>query len=248
MSQLALITGGGRGIGAETARLLAGRGWDVCVSYRTDADAAAGVVADCERLGQRALAVRADVSVDEDIAALFKRCDVELGTLDALVNNAGIVAPKSRVDEMDRARLEKMMTVNVVGPMLCAGEAVRRMSTRYDGNGGVIVNVSSVAARIGSPGEYVDYAASKGAIDTMTIGLAREVAEEGIRVNCARPGVIDTEIHASGGQPDRAQRQAVNIPLKRPGQPGEVAAAIAWLCSPEASYVTWALLDVAGGR
>jgi NAD(P)-dependent dehydrogenase (short-subunit alcohol dehydrogenase family) len=248
MAKLAVITGGSRGIGAVTATLLAGRGWDICLSYRDDAAAAAAVVRECEENGTRAIAVRADVSVEAEAIELFAQCDARLGTLDTLINNAGIVGPRARVDELDVDRLERMMAVNVIGPFLCAREAVRRMSTRHVGVGGSIVNVSSAAARLGSPGEYVDYAASKGAIDTMTIGLAREVAEEGIRVNAVRPGVINTEIHASGGQPDRAQEQAPNIPLKRPGEPAEVAAAIAWLCSDDASYVTGALLDVAGGR
>jgi NAD(P)-dependent dehydrogenase (short-subunit alcohol dehydrogenase family) len=248
MARVALITGGSRGIGATTARLLAGQGWDICLSFNRDADAASWVVDECELLGRSALAVRADVAIEADVLNLFNECETSLGSPGALINNAGIVDRRSRVDEMDLARLERMMAVNVVGAFLCVREAVRRMSTRHGGSGGAIVNVSSAAARLGSPGEYVDYAASKGAIDTMTIGLAREVAEEGIRVNAVRPGVIDTEIHASGGQPDRAQRVAPTIPMKRPGNAVEVANAIAWLCSDGASYVTGALLDVAGGR
>jgi NAD(P)-dependent dehydrogenase (short-subunit alcohol dehydrogenase family) len=248
MAKVALVTGGGRGIGAVTAQLLASRGWSVCVGYQRDTEAAAKVVDSCEQYGARALAVRADVSVADEVLEMFRQCDERLGNLDVLVNNAGIVAPRSRVDELDVDRLQRMMAVNVVGPFLCAREAIRRMSTRYDGHGGSIVNVSSAASRLGSAGEYVDYAASKGAIDTMTLGLAREVADEGIRVNAVRPGVIDTEIHASGGQPDRAHQLGSSIPMKRPGLPTEIAHAIGWLCSDEASYVTGALLDVTGGR
>jgi NAD(P)-dependent dehydrogenase (short-subunit alcohol dehydrogenase family) len=245
---IAVVTGASRGIGASTAVLLAQQGWDVCVGYRVDGDAAHAVVDACRREGRRAIAVAADMASASDIDALFRQVDDELGPLDALVNNAGIVAAKARVDEIDAARLERLMSVNVVGPFLCAGHAVRRMSTRHGGSGGAIVNVSSAAARLGSPGEYVDYAATKAAIDTMTVGLAREVAAEGIRVNAVRPGIIDTEIHASGGQPDRASRLSSVVPMLRPGQPVEVADAIAWLCSSGASYVTAAIVDVAGGR
>jgi NAD(P)-dependent dehydrogenase (short-subunit alcohol dehydrogenase family) len=245
---VAIVTGGSRGIGAETAVALAATGWDVAVSYRDDTAAAAAVVARCHDAGGRGVAVRADVSVADDVAALFAAVDAELGTVRALVNNAGIVGPKARVDEIDATRLQRMFAVNVIGAFLCAGEAVRRMSTTRGGRGGVIVNISSAASRLGSPGEYVDYAASKGAIDTFTIGLAKEVATEGIRVNAVRPGIIRTGIHASGGQPDRADRLAPVVPMGRPGDPGEVAAAIVWLCSDEASYVTGALFDVSGGR
>jgi NAD(P)-dependent dehydrogenase (short-subunit alcohol dehydrogenase family) len=247
MTKVALVTGGSRGIGAATALLLADQGWDLCVGFQHDADAAARVVAQCEQRGGRALAVPADVSVEADVVALFASCADGLGGLDALVNNAGIVAPCSRVDQLDADRLHRMMAVNVVGAFLCAREAVRRMSTRHGGTGGSIVNVSSAAARIGSPGEYVDYAASKGAIDTMTIGLARELAGEGIRVNTVRPGIIDTEIHASGGRPGRAHALGPQIPLGRPGRAEEVAGAIAWLCSDGAGYTTGAVVDVAGG-
>lgn len=249
MRNTAIVTGGSRGIGAATARLLASRGWDVAISYISDADAAATVVAGCEALGAGARAVQADLASEDDVVRLFATVDRELGPLHALVNNAGIVGEaKERVDQFTRARIERMLTVNVTGPFLCAREAVRRMSSRFGGAGGVIVNVSSAAARLGGPNEYVDYAASKGAIDTMTVGLAKEVAEEGIRVNAVRPGLIRTTIHASGGQPDRVERLASMIPVQRAGEPDEVAFAIAWLCSDEASYVTGALLDVSGGR
>lgn len=246
--RIAVVTGGSRGIGAATARLLAARGYDVCVSYRADATAAAAVVADVERRGRRALALQADVSREADVLALFAACDRELGVLHALVNNAGVVDMKARVDEMSAARLERMFAINTLGTMLCAREAVRRMSTRHGGRGGAIVNVSSVAARIGSPGEYVDYAAAKAAVDAFTIGLAKEVATEGIRVNAVRPGIVATEIHASGGQPDRLERIAPLVPMQRPGHPDEIAHAILSLLSDDATYTTGALLDVSGGR
>ena len=244
VSKVAVVTGGSRGIGAATAVLLAAQGWDVCVGYRAEAEAAQAVAEQCRGHGQRAIAVGADVSHEAEVVALFEEVDASLGPPAAVVNSAGIVAAPCRVDELSFARLERMLAVNVIGSFLCAREAVRRMR----GRGGAIVNVSSAASRLGSPGEYVDYAASKGAIDTMTIGLAREVAAEGIRVNAVRPGLIDTAIHASGGQPDRVARLAGTIPMQRGGGPEEVGHAIVWLCSDEASYVTGALLDVSGGR
>ena len=220
----------------------------MAVGYQRDDESALSVVTECMAMGSRAAAFKADVASNDDVVRLFAAVDEDLGPLDAMVNCAGIVAEKARVDEYSSERIERVFAVNVVGSFLCAGEAVRRMSTRHGGHGGSIVNVSSAASRLGSPGEYVDYAASKGAIDTMTVGLAREVAAEGIRVNAVRPGLVDTTIHASGGQPDRVQRLAGSIPMGRPGEPPEVATAIAWLCSDEASYVTGALLDVSGGR
>lgn len=246
--RVAIVTGGSRGIGAATARLLAARGYDVCVSYRADSAAADDVVAEVQRAGRRGVAVQADVSRETDVLRVFDTCDRELGVLDALVNNAGVVDMKARVDEMSAARLERMFAINTIGTMLCAREAVRRMSTRHGGRGGVIVNVSSAAARIGSPGEYVDYAAAKAAVDAFTIGLAKEVATEGIRVNAVRPGIVATGIHASGGQPDRLERIAPLVPMKRPGGPEEIAHAILSLLADEASYTTGALLDVSGGR
>ena len=243
-----LVTGGGRGIGAATARLAAKRGYTVCVNYLRDKGAAESVVQDIRDDGGSAIAVAGDVSVEKDVLHLFDACDRSLGPLAALVNNAGIVATRARVDAIEAARLERMFAVNVVGAFLCAREAIKRMSKRHGGKGGAIVNVSSGAARLGSPGEWVDYAASKGAIDTMTLGLAKELAEDGIRVNCVRPGFVNTEIHASAGEPDRIERLRDSIPMKRGGEPEEVARAILWLLSAEASYSTGAILDVTGGR
>lgn len=248
MSKTVLITGAGRGIGAATARLAAARGYAVCVNYLKNQAAAEAVVADITGAGGRALAVRADVSVEADVVRLFQACDGALGRLDALVNNAGILETQMRVDAMDAARLHRVFATNVIGSFLCARAAVRRMSTSHGGGGGAIVNLSSGAARLGSPGEYVDYAASKGAIDTLTIGLAREVAEEGIRVNAVRAGFIYTDIHASGGEPNRVDRVKALVPMKRGGTAEEVANAILWLLSDEASYTTGSFIDVTGGK
>jgi NAD(P)-dependent dehydrogenase (short-subunit alcohol dehydrogenase family) len=247
MDGVVVITGGGRGIGAATAVGCAGAGFDVCLCYRADADAAQRVADTCRAAGVRATAVAADVGTEADVARMFAAAD-ELGPVVGLVNNAGIVAPRARLDEIDADRVELMLRTNVLSAFLCARHAVRRMSTRYGGSGGAIVNVSSRAAVLGGPNEYVDYAASKGAIDTMTVGLAREVAAEGIRVNSVRPGLIDTEIHASGGRPDRVRQLADTIPMGRGGRAEEVAGAVVWLLSDAASYVTGAIIDVAGGR
>ncbi|WP_422084685.1 SDR family oxidoreductase [Variovorax sp.] len=248
MDQVLLITGGGRGIGAATALLAAKRGYAVAVNYASNSLAADELVRSIRAGGGTAMAVRADVGDEAQVLAMFEQVDARLGRLTALVNNAGIVDVTARVDEMSAARLERMFRINVIGSFLCAREAVRRMSTKHGGTGGAIVNVSSGASRLGSPGQYVDYAASKGAIDTFTVGLAKEVADEGIRVNAVRPGVIDTEIHASGGLPDRAAALGPQIPMKRAGTAEEIAGAILWLLSAEASYTTMALLDVTGGR
>jgi NAD(P)-dependent dehydrogenase (short-subunit alcohol dehydrogenase family) len=243
-----LITGSSRGIGAATARLAAARGYSVCLNYRENRAAAEAVIRDVEAHGVRAVAVRADVSDEADVVRLFEACDRELGRLDALVNNAGVLETQMRVESMDGERLQRVFATNVVGSFLCAREAVRRMSTKHGGRGGNIVNVSSGASRLGSPNEYVDYAASKGAIDTLTIGLAREVAEEGIRVNAVRPGFIYTDIHASGGEPNRVERVKSIVPMKRGGTADEVARAILWLLCDEASYTTGAFIDVTGGK
>jgi len=248
LDQVLLITGGGRGIGAATALLAAQRGYAVAVNYASNSLAADEVVRAIRAGGGTAMAVQADVGDEAQVLAMFEKVDARLGRLTALVNNAGVVDVQARVDEMSVARLERMFRINVIGSFVCAREAVRRMSTRHGGSGGAIVNVSSAAARLGSPGQYVDYAASKGAIDTFTIGLAKEVAAEGIRVNAVRPGLIDTEIHASGGLPDRAAQRAPTVPMKRTGSAQEVANGIVWLLSEEASYVTATFLDVTGGR
>jgi NAD(P)-dependent dehydrogenase (short-subunit alcohol dehydrogenase family) len=244
---VAVVTGGGRGIGEQTAIGCAQAGFDVCLSYRADEEAAQRVAQHCRSYGVQAIAITADVGVDRDITELFEAAD-QLGQVTALVNNAGIVAPAARVDELSLGRIENMMRINVIGSFLCAREAVRRMSKQYGGHGGAIVNLSSRAAVLGAAGEYVDYAASKAAVDALTIGLAREVAAEGIRVNGVRPGLIETEIHASGGRPDRVAQLASTVPMLRGGQPEEVAAAVVWLLSDEASYVTGAIVDVSGGR
>jgi NAD(P)-dependent dehydrogenase (short-subunit alcohol dehydrogenase family) len=243
-----LVTGGGRGIGAATCRLTAKAGYSVAINYTSNAETAAALVQTIKDAGGEAFAVKGDVGNEADVVAMFEAVDRVFGPLDALVNNAGVVDHKSRVDEMSVARLERMMRINVIGSFLCAREAIKRMSTRHGGKGGAIVNVSSVAASLGSPGEYVDYAASKGAIDTFTIGLSREVATEGIRVNAVRPGIIDTEIHASGGQPGRIEAMRDFVPMKREGTAEEVARAILWLLSNEASYATGAMLNMSGGR
>ncbi len=243
-----IVTGASRGIGAATARLAGARGYAVCVNYLRNRDAAEQVVRDIERAGARAIAVAADVSREADVVRLFRTAAEALGPPFGLVNNAGILETQMRVDQMDAARLARVFQANVVGAFLCAREAVRHMSTAHGGAGGAIVNVSSVAARTGSPGEYVDYAASKAAIDAMTIGLAQEVALEGIRVNAVRPGFIYTDIHASGGEPNRVNRVKAFVPMRRGGMPAEVAAAILWLLSDEASFTTGAFIDVAGGR
>ncbi|RED28615.1 NAD(P)-dependent dehydrogenase (short-subunit alcohol dehydrogenase family) [Rhodopseudomonas thermotolerans] len=245
--RVVIITGGSRGIGRATALGCARRGFNVVIGYASNAAAANDVVAEIEASNGKAIAVKCDVGDEADILALFAAAD-QFGPLGALVNNAGIVGPTARVDEMSAERIQRMMAVNVTGSMLCAREAVKRMSTRHGGQGGVIVNLSSVAAKLGSPNTYVDYAASKGAVDSFTVGLGHEVAGEGIRVAAIRPGLIDTEIHASGGDPERAHRLSVNVPMKRVGRAEEIANAVVWLLSDEASYVTSAILDVSGGR
>lgn len=243
-----LVTGGSRGIGAATALLAAQAGYAVAVNYQSNSLAADEVVRSIRDSGGQAMALQADVSREDEVMAMFARMDAKWGPLAALVNNAGVVDVSSRVDAMGLARLSRMLNTHVLGSFVCAREAVLRMSTRYGGTGGGIVNLSSAASKMGSPGQYVDYAACKGAIDTFTIGLAKEVAAEGIRVNAVRPGIIETDIHASGGEPDRAQRLAPQVPMQRPGSAQEVANAIVWLLSPQASYCTGALLDVGGGR
>lgn len=248
MNPTLLITGGSRGIGAATALLAAQRGYAVAVNYTTNSLAADEIVRQIRALGGNAMAVQADVGIEAQVMAMFQKIDAKLGRLTALVNNAGVVDVAARVDEMSVARLKRMFDINVVGSFVCAREAVKRMSTRHGGSGGVIVNVSSAAARLGGSGQYVDYAASKGAIDTLTIGLAKEVALEGIRVNAVRPGIIETDIHASGGEPDRARKMAPLVPMQRAGSAEEVAQAIVWLLSDESSYTTGTLLDVTGGR
>ncbi len=248
MSKVVLITGGSRGIGAASALLAARQGWAVAVNYASNSLAADEVVRQIRQAGGQAITVQADVAEEAQVLAMFEKVDAKLGRLDGLVNNAGVVDKTTRVDAMTLERLRRMFEINVFGSFLCAREAVKRMSTRYGGTGGAIVNVSSAAARLGGPGQYVDYAAAKGAIDTFTIGLAKEVAAEGIRVNAVRPGIIDTDIHASGGLPDRARDLAPQVPMQRPGTAGETAEAIVWLLGDNASYTTGALLDVTGGR
>lgn len=248
MDRVMLITGGSRGIGAAIARQASADGYTVCLSYASKRAAADAVVAEIEAAGGKALAVLADVSHEGDVMKLFAAVDGAFGRLDALVNNAGTLETQMRVEDMSAGRIERVLATNVLGSFLCAREAVRRMSLRHGGRGGAIVNLSSRAARLGSPGEYVDYAASKAAVDTLTIGLAKEVAAEGIRVNAVAPGIIHTDIHAAGGDPGRVERLKEGVPMKRGGQPEEVARAVLWLLSDEASFTTGAILDVSGGR
>ncbi|WP_043614547.1 SDR family oxidoreductase [Chromobacterium violaceum] len=243
--KVALVTGGTRGIGAATTRLLVAAGWRVAANYRSDEAGAAALKAE---LGEAVRLFRADVSEEKAIIRLFDDVLCHYGRLDGLVNNAGVTAPMCRLEDYSAERVERVLRVNVLGPLLCCREAVRRMSTRHGGDGGAIVNVSSAASRLGSAGEYIDYAASKGAIDTLTLGLAREVAEEGIRVNAVRPGLIDTDIHAASGEAGRVARLAPTVPMRRGGRAGEVAEAIVWLLSDAASFCTGSLLDVSGGR
>jgi NAD(P)-dependent dehydrogenase (short-subunit alcohol dehydrogenase family) len=243
-----LITGASRGIGAATARLAAHRGYALCLNYHQRADAANAVLEQVRGLGVTAIAVQADVADETQVLHMFETIDREFGRLDVLVNNAGMLEQQMRLEQMDAARWTRVLGANVIGSFLCAREAIKRMSTRHGGRGGAIVNLSSVAARLGAPGEYIDYAAAKGAIDSMTLGLAKEVASEGIRVNAVRPGVIHTDIHAAGGEPDRVERVKASVPMGRGGQAEEIAEAILWLASEQASYTSGALLDVAGGR
>ncbi len=242
-----LVTGGSRGIGAAVARAAAARGWAVCLTYNDDAAAGAAVVAEIEGAGGTASAVRADISVEADVLAAFAAAEA-MGPLTALVANAGIAGEKARVDELTVERIERMLAVNVLGTLVCCREAVRRLSTRHGGTGGSIVLLSSAASRLGAPNEYVDYAATKGAVDSLGVGLAKEVAGEGVRVNVVRPGVIDTEIHARGGQPDRIERMLPLLPMGRAGEAAEIADAVVWLLGDEASYCTGSILDVTGGR
>jgi len=247
-SPLILVTGGSRGVGAATARLAARKGFDVAISCVADEAAARAVAADVEAAGQRALAMRADSADPQQVARLFDAIDRAFGRIDVLVNNAAIIARQSRIEDLAFDRIQRIFAVNAIGPILCSQQAVKRMSLRHGGRGGVVINVSSASARLGSPNEYVDYAASKGALETFTTGLAKEVAREGIRVNCVRPGHIYTEMHASGGEPGRVDRVRDTIPMGRGGQPEEVARAILWLAGDEASFSTGAFLDVTGGK
>ncbi|MED5240912.1 MAG: SDR family oxidoreductase [SAR324 cluster bacterium] len=248
MNEVLIVTGGSRGIGAATARIAGRSGYAVCVNFLKNKAAAKQIVDKINADGGHAIAVGADISKEEEVLELFSTVDDSLGKISALVNNAGILESQMRIEDMDEKRLNRVFLTNITGSILCAREAVKRMSIKNGGNGGTIVNLSSAAARLGSPGEYIDYAASKGAIDTFTRGLAQEVAEDGIRVNAVRPGVIETDIHASGGEPGRVERIKDTIPLKRGGQPEEVAKAIMWLLSSDSSYTTGSLLEVSGGR
>ena len=248
VNKVMLVTGGSRGIGAATARLAGARSYAVAVNYLRNQSAAEAIAAEIEAGGGRAIAIPGDVAIEGDVVRMFAALDRELGPVTALVNNAGILDKQRRVEAMDAARLARILATNVTGSFICAREAIKRMSTRHGGSGGAIVNLSSVAARLGAPGEYVDYAASKGAIDSFTVGLARELATDGIRVNAVRPGIIYTDIHASGGMPDRVERMKENIPMRRGGEASEVAEAILWLLSDQASYVTGTTIDVSGGR
>jgi NAD(P)-dependent dehydrogenase (short-subunit alcohol dehydrogenase family) len=245
---LILITGGSRGVGAATARLAAAQGYDVAISFVSDETAALAVAADVESVGRRALPVRADSADPAQVALLFAAIDLNFGRIDVLVNNAAVLAPQSRLEDLGFERMQRIFAVNAIGPILCAQQAAKRMSFRHNGRGGAVINISSASARLGSPNEYVDYAASKGAVETFTTGFAKEVAREGIRVNCVRPGHIYTDMHASGGEPGRVDRVKDSIPMGRGGQPEEVARAILWLASAEASFVTGTFLDVTGGK
>ncbi|MFL9879563.1 SDR family oxidoreductase [Herbaspirillum rhizosphaerae] len=243
-----LITGGSRGVGAATARLAAAAGYDVAISFVSNESAALAVKTDVEATGRKALAIRADSADPEQVAQLFGAIDREFGRLDVLVNNAAVLAPQTRLEDLPFERMQRIFAVNAIGPILCAQQATKRMSYRHNGRGGSVINISSASARLGSPNEYVDYAASKGAVETFTTGFAKEVAREGIRVNCIRPGHIYTEMHASGGEPGRVDRVKDSIPMGRGGQPEEVARAILWLASTEASFITGTFLDVTGGK
>ncbi|WP_339510416.1 SDR family oxidoreductase [Pseudomonas sp. RL_15y_Pfl2_60] len=248
MHKVMLITGGSRGIGAATARLAVAEGYAVCINYHQQSTSAEALVAEIKAAGGEAIALQANIAVDAEVEQLFKSIDRYFGRIDVLVNNAGILEPQMRLEQMDSARLQRVFATNVFGSFACAREAVKRMSTDNGGHGGVIINLSSIAAKLGAPAEYIDYAAAKGAIDSMTLGLAKEVASQGIRVNAVRPGVIDTEIHASGGEPDRVARVSASVPMGRGGSAQEVAEAILWLASDKASYASGALLDISGGR